>query len=109
MGDVKFIRKNGKIIPIKGGGGTQPIAKRKLPPVKNVSKGLSAVVGGLTAVASRAAGFSLPAAGLLGVGAYALQRSMKITERAKGETQSQLARRVAVGNKKFRQKYSTSA
>lgn len=117
-GKVRFIRRNGRVIPIRGKGSAPKgsgISKRfgpkdqKKPPVKKVFGKHGGAVG--TALGAAAgAKFGLRKGGtlvegLLGGTLGALAGGgiggLKKTKRAKGETSRQTAKRVAMGNRAF--------
>lgn len=105
---VRFIRKGGRVIPIRGNKSQAGYKDSKrfdggpLPSVKRTSMGVAALAGAATGLTlKKLGGFSLAGAALGGVAVAAGFRSTKYTDRAKGESKLQTAQRVAVGNRKY--------
>lgn len=113
--DVKFIRKGGRIIPIKGKGSAPKGvskrygAKRQKPKVKKLSGGKRAAITTFgTAVGALAGGgvskgkLKLSVLGGLAGGILARGLSgITYTKRGKGESKKQLAKRLAKHNSGF--------
>lgn len=113
--EVRFIRKNGRIIPIRG----KKKNKEKKPPVSNLikSKSVRQAITGLGAAAGavfagKKIGKTLIEKGIAGsfgfLGGAFLTGGLantKYTKKAKGETRKQLARRVSIGNKAYNKMY----
>lgn len=101
---VRFIRKNGHVIPIRASSGASTDSKKRYPAVKRA--GLGAAVVGATVNAALASHFKLnkfAVAGLAGLGAYAWGTSVT-TKKAKGESNKHAADRIAhwMNSRKYR-------
>lgn len=101
--DVRFIRVNGRVVPVKGKGSAPKGvskrygAKREKPKVKSIGVAKGAAVGTLaSSIFARPKHIkSYIAAVAAGGIAGAAIGSLKFTKRGKGESKTQLAKRVA--------------
>lgn len=92
---VKFIRKGGRVIPIRESSGATANSKKKYPAVKRVSETTSALYGaGVAALFARSgSGIIIPAA--MGALSYGAMRNIAYSKKAKGESDKHLGQRVA--------------
>lgn len=116
-GNVRFVRIKGRVVPIRGKGSAPKGsgiskrygAKREKPPVKKVFGKHGAAIGTIAGgVAGAAFGLRKKGTlidGLLGgaIGAFAGGGvgGVTKTKKAKGESSSQIAKRVSMGNRKY--------
>jgi len=95
MSDIKFIRKNGRIIPIRGSSGATVSSKKKYPAIKKAGAGAAALGGIVGVLASRSLNFGIVGtAALTGLAAYNFA-SLTTAKKAKGESDKHLAARIA--------------
>ncbi len=110
MGEVKFIRRNGRIIPIRGKGSAPKGvskrygAKREKPKVHGLTNmqrnAVTATGAAVGALKSRGRGLITLGGGIIIGGAIAnLVSATTFSKRGKGESKKQLARRVANKNR----------
>jgi len=112
-GKVRFIRKNGRVIPVKAKSGD---SSKKLPKVKKIisnkkarqaatgAGGLAGMFGMLKKFKSKTALQNIVIGGAGFIGGSLLASSIsniKYTKKAVGETDFDTAKRVSMGNKKY--------